>query len=146
MIKIEHVEVLGWDHAIRGMRNPMNSWDRSDSCIQKCGDEIIGNIGVNDLKLMKQLIKFNCQNMLLRTYSGIVLQLIWLKTVLTWELYKNFWDMPVYQIHKSTHMYQQNTCKTYLNTPTQEPSLLSFRCFIVCKIRHKNNFTKLLNL
>ena len=46
----------------------------------------------------------------------------------------------------NTQMYQQNTCKTYLNTPIQEPSLLSFRRFIVCKIRHKNNFTKLLNL
>ena len=31
MIKIENVEVIGWEHAIRGMRNPKNSWDRSDS-------------------------------------------------------------------------------------------------------------------
>lgn len=31
MLKIENYEVLGWDHAIRGMRNPKNSWDRSDS-------------------------------------------------------------------------------------------------------------------
>lgn len=31
MIKIEHTEVLGWEHAIRGMRNPMNSWEKSDS-------------------------------------------------------------------------------------------------------------------
>ena len=31
MIKIEEVEVVGWRHAIRGMRNPMNSWDKSDS-------------------------------------------------------------------------------------------------------------------
>lgn len=30
MIKVENVEVLGWEHAIRGMRNPMNSWGRSD--------------------------------------------------------------------------------------------------------------------
>ena len=35
MIKIENTEVMGWEHAIRGMRNPMNSWDRSDSGI--CG-------------------------------------------------------------------------------------------------------------
>ena len=26
MIKLENFEVLGWDHVIRGMRNPMNSW------------------------------------------------------------------------------------------------------------------------
>ena len=31
MIKIENFEVLGWEHAIRGMRNPMNSWEKSDS-------------------------------------------------------------------------------------------------------------------
>lgn len=31
MIKIENTEVLGWEHAIRGMRNPMNSWGKSDS-------------------------------------------------------------------------------------------------------------------
>lgn len=31
MIKLENTEVLGWEAAIRGMRNPMNSWDKSDS-------------------------------------------------------------------------------------------------------------------
>ncbi|MCD8119724.1 MAG: hypothetical protein LUE29_09665 [Lachnospiraceae bacterium] len=31
MIKLDNTEVTGWEHAIRGMRNPMNSWDRSDS-------------------------------------------------------------------------------------------------------------------
>ena len=38
MLKIENTEVLGWEHAIRGMRNPMNSWEKSDSfipCYQK---------------------------------------------------------------------------------------------------------------
>lgn len=42
MIKIENVEVTGWEHAIRGMRNPMNSWDKSDSGICKGGDDGIG--------------------------------------------------------------------------------------------------------
>ena len=36
MIRIENIDVWGWEHAIRGMRNPMNSWDKSDSGI--CGD------------------------------------------------------------------------------------------------------------
>ena len=31
MLKIENTEVVGWGHAIRGMRNPMNSWEKSDS-------------------------------------------------------------------------------------------------------------------
>ena len=40
MIKFEHTEVLGWEHAIRGMQNPMNSWEKSDSrnnIITLCG-------------------------------------------------------------------------------------------------------------
>lgn len=36
MIKFEHAEVIGWEAAIRGMRNPMNSWEKGDSCL--CGD------------------------------------------------------------------------------------------------------------
>lgn len=31
MLKIENTEVMGWEHAIRGMRNPKNSWEKSDS-------------------------------------------------------------------------------------------------------------------
>lgn len=37
MVKIENYEVLGWEHAIRGMRNPLNSWDKSDSEWSYCG-------------------------------------------------------------------------------------------------------------
>lgn len=56
MIKFENTNtsVYGWEAAIRGMRNPMNSWDKSDSIIDHIG---LAEIGENDLKLMKQLIK-----------------------------------------------------------------------------------------
>lgn len=71
MIKIENVDTFGWKAAIRGMRNPMNSWDKSDSyfgcdeifCIDcphfedgECGQDPI-LIGENDLKLMNSLAK-----------------------------------------------------------------------------------------
>ena len=39
MIKLENCEVVGWEHAIRGMRNPMNSWDKSDTSICTILDE-----------------------------------------------------------------------------------------------------------
>lgn len=39
MLKIENVEVMGWEAAIRGMRNPMNSWEKSDSGICPNGTE-----------------------------------------------------------------------------------------------------------
>lgn len=69
MIKFEHTEVQGWEHAIRGMRNPMNSWEKSDSCTQGyvwcnefCGHPVLGcdkesglYLGPNDLGLMKRL-------------------------------------------------------------------------------------------
>lgn len=56
MIKIENVDVFGWESAIRGMRNPMNSWDKSDSNfnVYLPTKERIGN---NDLKLMQSLVK-----------------------------------------------------------------------------------------
>lgn len=39
MIKLENIETYGWESAIRGMRNPMNSWDKSDS--EYCNETII---------------------------------------------------------------------------------------------------------
>lgn len=75
MIKFENTEVFNFEGAIRGMRNPLNSWDKSDSYIKencnecqhksdysvckhnpihKCFDVVIGE---NDLALMKKLIK-----------------------------------------------------------------------------------------
>ena len=40
MIKIANVEVAGWEHAIRGMRNPKNSWDKSDSHFNVLCDDV----------------------------------------------------------------------------------------------------------
>lgn len=66
MIKIENVDVFGFDSAIRGMRNPMNSWDNSDSVYgtywgdidgHKCFDNDGFTLGNNDLKLMQSLVK-----------------------------------------------------------------------------------------
>lgn len=63
MLKVENIEIFGWDAAIRGMRNPMNSWDKSDTPDDAdlyiiCGSEIlVPPIGPNDLALMKKLVK-----------------------------------------------------------------------------------------
>lgn len=70
MIKIENTEVIGWQAAIRGMRNPMNSWDKSDSLIgcnvgncnscnfksDWCGNTPQLSVGESDLDLMKRLV------------------------------------------------------------------------------------------
>lgn len=57
MIKIENTEVFGWEAAIRGMRNPMNSWEKSDSFEFYSDDEGNPYIGINDMKLMQKLVK-----------------------------------------------------------------------------------------
>lgn len=65
MIKLELTHVLGWEDAIRGMRNPMNSWDRSDSNYADLWDDdaIVGKsywdyeVGPNDHDLMMRLAK-----------------------------------------------------------------------------------------
>ena len=55
MIKIENVDVYGWEAAFRGMRNPLNSWDKSD--LERDDDGIVWSLGENNTQLMKQLIK-----------------------------------------------------------------------------------------
>ena len=65
MIKFENTFVSGWEAAIRGMRNPMNSWDKSDSYWDLLpdpspinpNDEVAFVIGANDLSLMQSLNK-----------------------------------------------------------------------------------------
>ena len=57
MIRIEKTDVYGWEAAIRGMRNPMNSWDKSDSYEFYRGGHPYYHIGENDLALMKKLSK-----------------------------------------------------------------------------------------
>lgn len=55
MLKIENCTTYGWEAAIRGMRNPLNSWDKSDSHFEwEVGTLIIGE---NDLALMRKLAK-----------------------------------------------------------------------------------------
>lgn len=71
MLKIDNYEVLGWEHAIRGMRNPKNSWAKSDSTFKEVAEiDILDengrprkqriffdalNIGPNDMDLMMRL-------------------------------------------------------------------------------------------
>ncbi len=56
MIKIENTDVYGWEAAIRGARNPMNSWDKSDT-VYGLGEDFYTDmsIGPNDLRLLRNL-------------------------------------------------------------------------------------------
>lgn len=75
MIKIEKTETYGWEVAIRGMRNPMNSWDKSDSsmCVYincpKCRWYVPG-YGCSDSDLMEGFIIGNADLTLMRKLAA----------------------------------------------------------------------------
>ena len=90
MIKIECVEVVGWDHAIRGMRNPMNSWDKSDTELYLNEQwNVIADIGENDLSLMKKLRNAGTDHRkfmrMITVYVDIIAPLYWWKEADTYR-------------------------------------------------------------
>lgn len=95
MIKFEHTEVFGWEAAIRGMRNPMNSWEMSDTVIEH-GHRFPGingdyaKIGPNDLDLMKRLHKAGTDHgkfmRMITVYTDITAPLYWWKEFDTYKV------------------------------------------------------------
>ena len=88
MIKIENVEVVGWEHAIRGMRNPKNSWDKSDSEFNTNMFELA--IGENDYKLMTALRDAGTDHRkymrMITVYLDITAPLYWWKEFDTYKV------------------------------------------------------------
>ena len=99
MIKIENIHFAGFEPAIRGMRNPKNSWNRSDSkwCYEEndcvgCeheDDELCANdtyvIGNNDLKLMKNLFSAGTEH---RKYDRMIV--VWMDITAPLYWWKEF--------------------------------------------------------
>ena len=92
MIKVEHIDVRGMHAAIRGMRNPMNSWDRSDSYDVELdeGGPSIYIIGDADLKLMKQLLQAGPEHRkylrMIMVYMDVIAPLYWWKEYDTYKV------------------------------------------------------------
>lgn len=106
MLKIENTEVMGWEHAIRGMRNPMNSWEKSDSLFMNAEgdyytiggdngpwpDELYADtiIGDNDLKLMTTLRNAGTDHRkfmrMITVYLDITAPLYWWKEFDTYKV------------------------------------------------------------
>lgn len=86
MIKIEKTEIVGWEAAIRGMRNPMNSWDKSDS--EFTSDEMF--IGDDDLELMQKLSNAGSDHgkflRMIVIYTDIVAPMYWWKEFDTYKV------------------------------------------------------------
>lgn len=135
MLKIENAEVFGWEHAIRGMRNPMNSWEKSDSRIVYCdgecsscdayeifsddscmlplGENIV--IGPNDQKLMTKLAKAGTDHRkfmrMITVYLDITAPLYWWK------------EFDTYKVGTVA-----NSCSTMHKIATKEFTLGDFSC------------------
>ena len=107
MIKIENAETMGWEHAIRGMRNPKNSWDKSDSkvcagrefglcdnCSEKEKSDCINDggflVGKNNLKLMMTLRNAGTDHRkfmrMISVYLDITAPLYWWKEFDTYKV------------------------------------------------------------
>ena len=102
MLKISNFEVMGWEHAIRGMRNPMNSWEKMDSGWKTdCTDEhlIVDSdaegyfelgLGPNDRKLMMQLRNSGTDHRkfmrMITVYVDITAPLYWWKEFDTYKV------------------------------------------------------------
>ena len=88
MIKFEQTEVCGIGHAIRGMRNAMNSWDKSDSYIDERYNMV--HIGENDKSLMQRLFNAGTDHRkylrMITVYADITAPLYWWKEFSTYKV------------------------------------------------------------
>ena len=127
MLKIENFEVLGWEHAIRGMRNPMNSWEKSDSnffddseghvcnICQGRGSMSLIEIGPNDYALMKNLRNAGTDHRkfmrMITVYLDITGPLYWWK------------EFDTYRVG-----VEKNSCSTMHKIHAKEFTLEDFSC------------------
>lgn len=109
MIKIENIEVMGWEAAIRGMRNPMNSWDKSDSgtcgyphhigcancpdhktCNHPFRNDGVFKLGKADYELVMKLVKAGTDHRkfmrMITVYVDITAPLYWWKEFDTYKV------------------------------------------------------------
>lgn len=93
MITIERIDVFGWEAAIRGLRNPMNSWEKSDSTflpVYAPPTDYIPEIGANDLSLMKKLVNAGSDHSkfmrMITVYCDITAPLYWWKEYDTYKV------------------------------------------------------------
>ncbi len=154
MLKIENTEVMGWEAAIRGMRNPLNSWQKSDSFIpcyretkchecevnQKCAyyfedgelykkDEFIGP---NDLKLMITLRNAGTDHRkfmrMITVYVDLTGPLYWWKEFKTYRAGRRFGDDEPDIIDEGYLEYdiEMNSCSTMHKIHAKEFTLDDF--------------------
>lgn len=152
MLKIENTEVTGWQAAIRGMRNPMNSWEKSDSEFDgdpwscQSGGGSCSNfgscacyIGKNDLDLMTRLRNSGTDHRkfmrMIAVYADITAPLYWWK------------EFDTYKVGTVA-----NSCSTMHKIAAKEFTLEDFSCehlnddCMSCEVNSGNHFYPLSSL
>lgn len=129
MLKVEYLEFFNIDAAIRGMRNPLNSWHRSDSSCSDCQQQNQNRdcescavyIGKNDLELMQRLYRGGSEH---RKY----LRHIFVSCDITAPLY--WWkEMDTYKFVSPDPLhYDSNSCSTMHKIAAKEFELADFSC------------------
>lgn len=150
MLKVENVEVLGWGHAIRGMRNPKNSWEKSDS--GRCHKDLVRDcvtcvhhnsgyaacaaggfdVGQNDFDLMTRLRNAGTDHRkfmrMITVYLDITAPLYWWKEFKTYRAGKKFGDDEPDVIDDGYLEYdiEMNSCSTMHKIADKEFTLDDF--------------------
>ena len=138
MIKIENTEIVGWEAAIRGMRNPLNSWEKSDSKWYSIGiptsnpaainDKYLSQkycIGDNDLDLMKRLRNAGTDHRkfmrMITVYVDITAPLYWWKEFDTYKVgtVANSCST-MHKIHAKEFTLEDFSCEHLFDTPESE--------------------------
>nr|DAZ28934.1 MAG TPA: hypothetical protein [Caudoviricetes sp.] len=138
MIKIENTEIVGWEAAIRGMRNPLNSWEKSDSKWYSIGiptsnpaainDKYLSQkycIGDNDLDLMKRLRNAGTDHRkfmrMITVYVDITAPLYWWKEFDTYKVgtVANSCST-MHKIHAKEFTLDDFSCEHLFDTPESE--------------------------
>ena len=140
MLKIENFEVMGWEHAIRGMRNPMNSWEKSDSEWVPQFDTVQGPvagkfiIGPNDYALMKKLRNAGTDHRkfmrMITVYLDITAPLYWWKEFKTYRAGRKFGDHEPDIIDPEILEMdiETNSCSTMHKIHAKEFTIEDFSC------------------
>lgn len=141
MIKIEETEVVGWRAAIRGMRNPKNSWERSDTVYGTYYGELNGHpcvdtadfaLGSNDLDLMTRLRNAGTDHRkfmrMIAVYLDITAPLYWWKEFKTYRFGRKFGDDEPDIVDEGYLEYdiEMNSCSTMHKIAAKEFTLDDF--------------------
>ena len=122
MIKIENIETYGWEAAIRGMRNPLDSWTRSDSTPAFLAVDNEYHLGPNDLDLALRLIKAGPEHRkflrMIHVQMDITAPLYWWKEADQYKIATTTNSCStMHKIHDKEFTFEDFSCEHLLNDP-----------------------------